>query len=100
MEAGLNADSDPTSEFVTQGEKKGTGHVWTCKCCQGTFNGHKRKLTVRLAGKNFLNDKQMDVRPCTPPAMIKQGYEFVPNTEQQALFEESASATSEIYPAA
>ena len=22
-EAGLNADSDPTSEFVTQGEKKG-----------------------------------------------------------------------------
>ena len=37
--AGLNADSDPTSEFVTQGEKKGTGHVWTCKCCQETIDG-------------------------------------------------------------
>ena len=85
LEAGLNADRDPTSEFVTQGEKKGTGHVWTCVCCQGTFNGHKCKLTVHIAGKKFLNDKQMDVRPCTPPAMIKQGNEFVPNTEQQAL---------------
>ena len=31
LEAGLNADRDPTSEFVTQGEKRGTGHVWTCK---------------------------------------------------------------------
>ena len=61
LEAGLNADCDPTSEFVTQGEKKGTGHVWACKCCQGTFNGHKRKLTVHIAGKKFLNDKQMDV---------------------------------------
>ena len=30
LEAGLNADSDPTSEFVTQGEKKNTGHIWTC----------------------------------------------------------------------
>ena len=27
LEAGLHADSDPTSEFVTQEEKKGTGHV-------------------------------------------------------------------------
>ena len=76
---------DPTSEFVTQEEKKGTGHVWTCKCCKGAFNGHKRKLTVNIAGKKFLNDKDMGVRPCTPPAMIKQGDEFVPNTEQQAL---------------
>ena len=82
LDAGLNADCDPTSEFVTQGEKKGTGQVWTCKCCQETFNGHKRKLTVHIAE---LNDKQMDVRPCTPPAMIKQGDEFVTNTEQQAL---------------
>ena len=31
LEAGLNADSDTTNEFVTQGEKKGTGHVSTCK---------------------------------------------------------------------
>ena len=85
LEAGLYADCDPTSEFVTQGEKKGTGHVWTCKCCQGTFDGHKHKLTVHIAGKKFLHDKDMGVRPCTPPAMIKQGDEFVPNTEQQAL---------------
>ena len=48
LEAGLNADRDPTSEFVTQGEKKGTGHVWTCKCCQGTFNGHKRKFNFSM----------------------------------------------------
>ena len=47
LEAGLNADShcDPTSEFVTQGEKKGTGHVWTCKCCQRMFNGHKHNAS-------------------------------------------------------
>ena len=40
---------------------------------------------MHIAGKKFLNDKQMDVQPCTPPAMIKQGDEFVPNAEQQAL---------------
>ena len=27
LEAGLNADRDPTSQFVTQGEKRGTGYV-------------------------------------------------------------------------
>ena len=85
LEAGLNAVRDPTSQIVTQGEKRGTGHVWTCKCCGRSFTGHKRKLTVHIAGKKFLNDKDMGVRPCTPPAMIKQGNEFVPNTEQQAL---------------
>ena len=51
------------------------------QCCQETFDGHQRKLTVHIAGKKFLNYKQMDVRPCTPPAMIKQGDEFVSNTD-------------------
>ena len=87
LEAGLNPTSDPTSQFqvVTQGEKRVTGYVWTCKRCQGTFTGHKRKLTIHIAGKKFLNDKEMGVRPCTPAAVIKQGDQFVPNTEQQAL---------------
>ena len=34
LEAGLNPKSDPTSEFVTQGEKRGTEYVWTC--CSST----------------------------------------------------------------
>ena len=82
MEAGLNPTSDPTSEFVTQGEKRGTGYEWTCKCCQGTFTGHKRKLTIHIAAKKFLNDKEMGVRACTLVAMIKQSDQFVPNTER------------------
>ena len=65
FEAGLNPMSDPTSQFVTQGEKRETGYVWTCKCCQGMFTGHKHKLTVtvtiHIAGKKFLNDKKMGV---------------------------------------
>ena len=60
MEADLNAD--PTNEFVIKGEKKGTGHEWTCKCCCRNFTGHKRKLTMHIAGKKFLNDKEMGVR--------------------------------------
>ena len=63
LEAGLNPTSDPTSEFVTQGEKRGTGYEWTCKCCQGTFTGHKCKFTIHIAGKKFLNDEKMGVRP-------------------------------------
>ena len=44
LEKGLNADSDPTSQFVTQKEKRGTwtGYVWTCKCCEGTFTGQNK----------------------------------------------------------
>ena len=44
----------------------------TCKCCQGKFNGHKYKLTVHIAGnlKKFLNNRNMDVRSCTPAALI------------------------------
>ena len=64
----------------------GTGHEWTCKCCDRKFTGHKRKLTVHLAGKNFLNDRNMDVLSCTPAATIKQGNQYVPTMEQQALF--------------
>ena len=74
------------TEFVIMGEKKGTGHVWKCKCCGRNFTGHKCKLTVHIAGKKFLNDRNMDVRSCTPAATIKQGDQYVPNTEQQALF--------------
>ena len=44
LEADLNAD--PTNEFVMKGEKKGTGHEWTCKWCGRNFPGHKCKLTV------------------------------------------------------
>ena len=81
MEADLNAD--PTSQLVIQGEKRGTGHDGTCKCCDGKFTGDKRKLTVHIAGKNFLNDKEMGVRPCNSAVVIKQGGRLVPNTEQQ-----------------
>ena len=62
-----------------------TGHEWTCKCCGRNFSGLKRKLTVHIAGKKFLNDREMGVRSCTPAVMIKQGDQYVPNTEQQAL---------------
>ena len=81
LEADLNAEIDPTSQFVTQGEKRGTGNVWTCKCCQGTFTGHKCKLTIHITGKKILNDEEMGVQPCNPAVMIKQGNQFVPNTE-------------------
>ena len=73
LAAGLNPSSDPTIQFVTQEEKRGTGYVWTCKCCQRTFTGHKRKLTIHIPGKKFLNDEEMGVRPCNPAVMIKQG---------------------------
>ena len=71
LEADLNAD--PTGEFVTKGQWKGIGHEWTCNCCGANLTGHKRKLTVHIAGKKFLNDRNMDVRTCTPAAMIKLG---------------------------
>ena len=58
----------------------------TCKCFEGTFTGHKRKLTKHIAGKNFLNDKEMGVLPRNPVVMIKQGNQLVPNTVQQAFF--------------
>ena len=60
LEADLN--TDPTNKFAIKGEKKGTGHEWTCKCCCRNFTGHKRKLTMHIAGKKFLNDKEMGVR--------------------------------------
>ena len=59
------------------------------QCCDRKFTGHKCKLTVHIAGQKFLNDRNMNVRPCsTLAAMIKQGDQYVPDTdsEQQALF--------------
>ena len=83
METDLNAD--PTDEFVTKGERKGSGHEWTCNCCGGKFIGHKRKITVRIAGKNVFNDRQMGVRTCTPASLIQMGDQYVPNTEKIAF---------------
>ena len=54
--ADLNADH--TNEFVINGEKKGTGHEWTCKCCDGKYTGHKRQLAVHIAGKKFSMTKR------------------------------------------
>ena len=51
LEADLNAD--PTDEFVTTGERKGSGHEWTCNCYGGKFSENKRKLKLHIAGKNF-----------------------------------------------
>ena len=58
LEAGLNADSDPSSEYVTQGERK-----WTCKCCGRNFTGLEHKITKHIAGKKFLYDRDMDITP-------------------------------------
>ena len=64
LEAELN--SDPTTEIVFMGEKKGTGHLWTCKCCGRNSTRHKRKLTVHIAGKKILNDRhgRAAMHPC------------------------------------
>ena len=61
---------------------------------------HKRKLTKHIACKKFLNYKKWMCCRAHLKAMIKQGDQCVPNAEQQALFRESASATSETYSAA
>ena len=60
LEADLNADL--TNEFVTtRGEKRGlgTGYEWSYNCCGGHFTGHKCKFKMHIAGKKFLNDKEV-----------------------------------------
>jgi hypothetical protein len=73
--------NDPTEQFVTKGDKKGSGWTWTCNCCGDQFNGKRRKLTKHIAGKKFLNDQTMDVRACQPPAFIRQEGKLIANTE-------------------
>ena len=93
LEADLNAD--PTNEFVIKGEKKGTGNERTCKCCQcgRNFTGHKRKLTVHIAGKKFLSafmhscGYDQAVRSiCTQHGVICSSQESASASSEQALF--------------
>ena len=75
----------PSSEFVTELEEGD----WTCMDKQVLWqklHWHNHKLTKHIAGKKFLNDRNMDVLSCTPAATIKQGNQYVPTMEQQALF--------------
>ena len=49
VESETDLNADPTGQFVIQGEKRGAGHNWTCKCCEGKFIGHKQQgCTDRL----------------------------------------------------
>ena len=85
MEADLN--EDPTDEFVTEGQRKGTGHEWTgaCNCCGANFTGHKHKLIMNIAGKKFVNKKEMNAGPSAPASLIIQGDQHVPTVTPSTL---------------
>ena len=53
LEAGLNADCDPTSEFVTQGERRGLGMYGRASAVREHSMGTNTSSQCTMLARNF-----------------------------------------------